>query len=284
MFGSTLEHMIRCYTKEFVPTGADIAKDGSMHSYWKQAHLLNLEQLQDFFSNVGDVQITTPIYPFKQYHFPEILIEVKKYLSPDDKNILIYANSLRDCELNMLFQYHKIANVKDIKKGMEIFCGDNAANIKGWNKDYQHWSDMQPWELREWFSLFYEGWVTEWIESQYQVSEDFLKIQNVDMLYHTKDTFLKVIKFCHLTNDKHVDNFVNEWFSKQNYILSEFNIIDQILDNTLSQKEFTWSPITIIGEAIIQRRFREKKYEIRCNDLNIFPTDSKSLYNLLEKC
>ena len=28
MFGSTIEHMIRCYTEEFVPTEAGVAEDG----------------------------------------------------------------------------------------------------------------------------------------------------------------------------------------------------------------------------------------------------------------
>lgn len=293
MFGSTIEHMIRCYTKEFVPTNAGVAEDGSMHTYFKQAHFgSELKQIQNFFSIAGglqsDLQITTPIYPFEQSHLPEILDEIKKYLTPADKNILIYAHSLQDCELNMLFQYHKIAKARDIRTGMrtgiEIFCGDNRVNITQWNKDYRHWTEMQIWELREWLSLFYEAWVNEWIQSQYQVPDDFLKIQNIEILHNTKDTFLKIAKFCNLHNDKPMDDFLEEWSNKQDYILSEFNTIAQILDNTLAQKEFTWAPITIIGEAIVQRRLREKNYEIRCNDLNIFPTNSESLYNLLYNC
>ena len=293
MFGSTIEHMIRCYTEEFVPTGAGVAEDGSMHTYFKQAHFgSDLKQLQSFFSIIGNeqsaFQITTPIYPLEECHLPEILDEIKKYLIPSDKNILIYANSLQDCELNMLFQYHKIAKARDartgMKTGIEIFCGNNQNDIAQWNKDYGHWTEMQTWELREWLSLFYEGWVAEWVESQYQAHDDFLKIKNTEILYNTKETFLKVAEFCNLHNDKPVDDFVQEWSSKQNYILSEFNTIAEILDNTLAQKEFTWNPINIIGEAIVQRRLREKNYEIRCNNLNTFPTDSESLYNLLYNC
>jgi len=59
--------------------------------------------------------ITTPIYPFKQLHLLEILEKYKQHTdisSTSDSYILLYANDTRAAELNMLFQYHKIANQK----------------------------------------------------------------------------------------------------------------------------------------------------------------------------
>ena len=279
MFGSTIEYVLRSFTKEYTPVTCSIVDDGSMHSFKKQFHPLSLDDL----GNSVYSDINTPIYPFKKSHLPEIIELFQKQVM-DKKSVLIYADSLQSAELNMLFQYYKIANGSRLKLGLDIFCGDNAQNIINWNKKYRHWSDMQYWELREWISLFYPQWVQEWIMSQHQVPNGFLKISNTDLLYNTKDRLIDIVNFTKLTISKQLDDFVTKWQQKQQYIVSEFDTLDQIMSNTLSQKDFSWCPLCIIGEAIIQQRLRAEKFEIRCDGLNTFPTDAKTLYSLLEKC
>jgi hypothetical protein len=280
MFGSTVEYVLRSFTKEHVPVeSAVINDDGSMHSFSKQFHPKSLDSLDKFV----DSDINTPIYPFKECHLPEILKFFQTRIG-NGKSILIYADSLRSAELNILFQYYKIAFGKHIKLGLEIFAGKNDHNIINWNPEYKNWIEMKPWEFREWFSLFYVSWVQEWIESPSQVSDTFLKIKNIDILYDTKNTFLKIINFCNLTVSKELDSFVDEWTDKQKYIVNEFDLLDKIMDHTVNNQEFNWKPISIVSEAIIQQRLRTKGYEIRCDGLNTFPVDSKTLYSLLEKC
>ena len=279
MFGSTIEHVLRSYTDEYTPIDAVILDDGSMHSYVKEFHPQSLNALQQFV----DADITTPIYPFKEGDLPTILKAFQTQIE-SGKSILMYADSLQSAELNLLFQYYKIVNGSKLKKSLDIICGDNAHNIINWNKNYQHWSQMQFWELREWLSLFYPHWVQEWIESQYQVSDIFLKIQNTELLYNTKDTLIDIINFVGLTINKSLDNFITEWQQKQQYIVAEFDTLDQIVFNTLAKKDYKWKPLCIVSEAIIQQRLRSKNFEIRCDGLNTFPTESKTLYSLLEKC
>jgi hypothetical protein len=143
---------------------------------------------------------------------------------------------------------------------------------------------MQPWELREWFSLFYVPWVQEWIESQHQVPDTFLKVHNTDMLYDTKNTCRRIFKFLNLTETGDLDSFVSDWTEKQQYIVDEFNLLDQICKHTVDNTDFTWHQVNIIAEAIVQQRLRTLGYEIRCDGLNTFPTDSKTLYSKLERC
>ena len=252
-----------------------------MHSYWKQAHIVDSKMLSDFVSNSQTCKITTPIYPFNQHRFSEILLEFA--LDASDHNILIYADSPGSAEINMLFQYYKISAGSNINQGLALFSGNNTHNIVNWNSTYTSWEQMQPWEWREWFSLFYLNWITEWQESVDQVPEYFLKIKNTDLLFDTEQTLINIIDFCNLTIKPGLDQFVNKWQSKQQYIVDEFQLLDQIIDSTITQQALTWQPISIVAEAVVQQRLRSKGYEIRCDGLNTFPTDSTTLYNLLEK-
>ena len=281
MFGSTIEYVLRSFTKEHSPIQAKILPDGSMHSYEKEKHIYNQDTLEDL-KNINLNSITTPMYPFPTHHLPEILNQFDLYLNNTSQSVLVHATDLRSAELNILFQYHKVC--VGAAKGLTIFCENNTHNIKNWNTAYQHWSEMQPWELREWFSLFYVEWVKEWIDSQYQVPDDFFKITNTDILYHTKLSLNKIINHCALTVANDLDRFVTEWQQAQQYVIDEFDLLDQIVDSTVNHIDFSWQPINVIAEAIVQQRLRTFGYEIRCDGLNIFPTNAKTLYNLLEKC
>lgn len=247
-----------------------------MHSFKKEFHPLNIESIVS--GTIAD--IATPIYPFEQNHFPEIVQQFQKN-NLLDLSVLIHADSLRAAELNILFQYHKIAN--GLEKGLGIFCHGNSHDIINWNSDYTHWTQMQPWELREWMSLFYVGWVQEWIDSQYQSPDSFIKISNTDLLYNTKNTLSNIIKLLGLTESGDLDSFVNVWTEKQQYIMDEFDLLDEICNNATSNSKFVWNRINVIAEAIVQQRLRALGYEIQCDGLNTFPTDAETLYKLLEK-
>lgn len=279
MFGSTLEYLLRAFTDKFEKIECDLGVDGSMHTYEKEFHPGRIDKI----ISLKSADIATPIYPFKDDHFPEVLRAFQD-CHPMESIILLHADSLRSAELNMLFQYHKVANGAYLQLGLEIFCGDNTGNIINWNKSYTHWSQMKPWEVREWLSLFYVSWVQEWIDSQHQVSDDVLKISNTDMLFNTKDTVERIFNFCGLTTVGNIDPFINKWAEKQQYIVDEFCLLDNICNNTVNNVAFEWSPINVIAEAIVQQRLRALGFEIRCDGLNTLPTDSKTLYDLLERC
>ena len=286
MFGSTVEYVIRNYTQGYFAVDAEIMPDGSMHSYNKQAHLLSTASIGEIFknsSNYNEHTITTPIYPFKEIGLSGILDEYKNYTKDVDKCILIYATDLRAAELNLLFMYYKIINRTAEPNGLGIICGDNQHNITNWNHKYTHWSEMKTWELREWISLFYTGWVQSWIDSQSQVGDNFLKIKNADLLYSTNDVFDQILNFTQIVKTKDFSEFVEQWQQAQKYIVDEFKLLDQIVDCAIANQALEWQPINIIAEAIVQQRLRAKGYEIRCDGLDKFPTDAIMFNTLLEK-
>lgn len=276
MFGSTIEYVLRNFTEEYTPIDGKILADGSMHSFKKEWHPGNLIDLKT--AQINENSICTPFYPFEHAHLQEILL--KYNLTNKDKCVLLYAVDLKSAELNILFQYYKIA----ANKGLGIFCGENLINIKKWNSDYTHWSDMTDWELREWFSVFYPTWVAEWINSPKVVPAHWKTISNSQLLNAPYETFCEIINFCSLTKKEGLNEFSAKWKTAQQYIVEEYNLLDLIIDETLQQNQFSWTNLNIISESILQQRLRSKGYEIMCNGLNTFPTNSKDLYNLLYKC
>ena len=283
MFGSTLEYVLRNYSNEYTSVDADVLPDGSMHGFKKECHPSSQLEIDLLLKSINNNSITVPTYPFQTLHLPEILEKYTEYINSTSKEILVHASNTRDAELNMLFQYYKIAT-GSLQKGLDIFCSGNEHNIVNWNTDYQHWSEMRPWEMREWISLFYVAWTKEWIESQNQVGADFYKVSNIEILENLPGIVRKILQHCDLTESSGLDDFAVHWRSKQQYIMDEFNLLDRVIECTINNVPLSWNPVNIIAEAIVQQRLRANGYEIRCDGLDVFPTDSTTLYNLLEKC
>lgn len=283
MFGSTIEFCIRNFSNEYQSKlnnelESYIRSDGTLHSVQKELHLTT-DKMYDIFAQYGSSsnKISTPIYPTENQHFSEIV----KYLYTNsdfslNKNVLLYADSLSAAELNLYFQYHKIvtgAPNTGLNMGLGIFFNHR--------KD---WKDLEHWELREWFSMFYTGFIQEWTESYQSVQKDFLTVSNVDFLYHTKQCLERIFEHCELTfNQKDIDNFVKIWQNKQQYIVNSENLCRDIIANTVDQNDFSWESTNIVQEAIVQKRLRDCGYELKCWNLNTFPNNTEQLYNLLEK-
>lgn len=276
MFGSTVEYVLSDFTCEMTPTHAKIKFDGSMHTFLKQNHPGSSGGL--VFSLR---EINTPLYPFTDLELPDILT---RYPSrAEDSHILLYAPSVDAAEQNMLFQYHKIS--VGSRYGLQIFYGrDTEAekNVRPWNQHYKSHSDMRPWEFREWFSLFYPGWIQAWQSSVDQVDHTWLKIPCSDVLNHTEHTFRKIIKFCKLTEKNGLAKFAAQWRKAQQYVIDEYDLINGIVASTVAAQPLQWRELNPIAEAIIQKKLRDLGWEIRCHDLDIFPRDSIQLYSLLE--
>jgi len=283
MFGSTVEALTRSFTSEFVgkSVSMDISIDGSMHIFSKQLHPLTRNEALSMLQ--FPVDICTPIYPMKDAKLNEIAAEL--LICDDDKLIVIHANSSSDAELNMLFQYHKIATGV-LNMSESILCGNNGHNIVNWNRNYTSWQEMQEWELREWMSIFYPQWILEWVDSKdVKFNCNPFLVSNIDILTNLENTFLKISEYLGLTviNKTELTQFCNKWTKAQQYIVDEYKSIELIVNNTLSNKDYDWPILNIIAESIIQKRLRDAGYELKCYNLNKFPTNSKTLANLLEK-
>lgn len=294
MFGSTIEFCIRNFSNEYQSKLENdlesyIRADGTLHSVTKELHLSS-DKMPDVLTQYDSSSnaISTPIYPTQRKHFPEIIKTL--YENSDfknNKNVLLFADTLSAAELNLYFQYYKIATGDQhtgLKMGIDIFFDNRSNSITKWNPDATNWRELETWQLREWFSIFYTNWIQEWTESRQHIKVDFLSLSNVDFLYHTKDCLTRIFEHCNLTfNEKNIDNFINIWQNKQQYIVDSENLCRDIIANTMLQEDFAWDSTNIVQEAIIQKRLRDCGYGLKCWNLNKFPTNTEQLYNLLEK-
>jgi hypothetical protein len=106
-----------------------------------------------------------------------------------------------------------------------------------------------------------------------------------DLLYDFNRTMNDIQKFCNLDFKKpphtlmsiHADNI-----SKQKY-LTQDQLCHQIVDTTMRQVEFDWKDrlLPLPSQAWIQWQFRNYGYEMKCHGLDIFPTSSVQLRELL---
>lgn len=279
MFGSTIEYTLRNYTNNFSHVGGKILPDGSMHSYNKLFHPQNETFLESKLTSPAENLITTPTYPYRKMHFDEILQKYKKLgYFKNSYNILLHAVTLSDCELNILFQYYKAA-FGSLNLGIEIFS--NPKTFKEWNSEYTSWKDLKRWEYREWFSIFYPTWTSEWRYSTELVDDSFLKINNKEFLTNPEIWTDKIINHCHLQKTGGFAEFFDEWKSKQQYIVDKFNTIETIIASVLSDTEYYWDELTVIEEAIVQQKLRANGYELMCDGLDNFPRDSGKLKKLI---
>ena len=284
-FGSMLEWGIRCYSSEYENPPMEVKSDGGMHKYRKIYHPCKYSELIDLNNITDPSYITTPIYPMTDCHSDRI---VEFFNSPkfhNDKRILIGIPDINVAELVILMHYYKISVGLELTLD-SIFNNDLAKkDITNWNLQYTHWNEMQRWELREWFSLFYSTWVDEWIDTKNYITDQWLVINPIDLVNNYDSTVKQAIEFCGLEYIKNAPatEISKLWCLKQQPYIDEYNNLDKIVDKTVENKLFKWKKLSIIHEAMIQKKLRDHGYELQCYNLNDFPCNSIDLYKLLDR-
>jgi len=269
-FGSTIEYSLRQFSNELCCVEADVLDDGSMHSFKKEFHSTSIV---DFLRNKDKIfEIATPVYPGYDCKSPSDTIELyKKEFDKLQKVLLIHLPTMHMSEQNQLFAYYKIPRLLD---------GVMKDKQTAWNPDYQSYKDMQIYELREALSFYIDQQVEHLTLKK---PDNWLCITTNDILYNFKNTIVTVIDYFGLTVDhsQNIDEFYLRWFQKQQYILNEFDTINNILDHLNTGSDMSWIQLSLMGEAIIQSRLRRQNIEIACYNLNQFPTDIRELKKVL---
>jgi len=163
--------------------------------------------------------------------------------------------------------------------------GDPIKNVKTIFPAYKehmdgYWKDIDAlWTIREWTSF----WLYDVMHDAYKHVNGHLNTQDL----YTKNVFPSLINRLGLTvtvDDATMKHNQSNWIAKQRYHNSQHRcdtwIKDILADNN------TASPCqTILDEAYVQHCLRKQGYEIQCDGLDVFPTNSKDLRELIyENC
>lgn len=254
-----------------------IRPDGSMHGFSKNLHVTNPGDLHSW----ADKKITTAIYPFEDQHLPDIIKMFAASIESwqTDHKILISAPDLRWAEINILFQYYKISLSNN--RGLTIFQGRDESVVQCWDESYRTWQDLKHWQWREWFSIFYPNCVQEWIDSPQHVDSRWLCVSNQSLLENTAASLETIARYCKVSLTRDITDFCQEYQACQKYIIDEYNVIQSILRAVIDRYDFSWEPLSIVGEAILQRQFRAQGYEWYCDGLDVLPCHSSKLREII---
>ena len=235
---------------------------------------------------------------------------VDEYINSAEDFLTVRYHIKRKENDNTLDRLHYISN--NFKKVIFMHCTEKSMvwNInnkidkiyaEGWLTHEKHsfkyldqWGigknidNMAIWEIREFLSFYLR---------EQHISESNLK--NVDQIRSTIDTvylipienlrdnFTKTIKnlldYCELPMVRdNFDHIHGQWIELQvhkdkDQLLK--NIIDSIANNT--HMDWSDNQLTLADTALVQYYLRELGKEIKCYDLNDFPTNSTALTELL---
>lgn len=159
------------------------------------------------------------------------------------------------------------------------------------NNLYSNWDippntkfkDINRWIQREFLSFYYftacES-LYEWdTEITSLVKHPNLHVVSVnDLLYNFEDTIVKLADFCEIehTNLPNVLKLHSRMISLQEHISKDV-ICHNIIDAFFNDSFYEFNSLSVVDEAWIQKKLRENGYEIQCDKLDIFPTNTLDL-------
>ena len=278
-YGTTVEAVLRSLTVELNDETVDLVptKTGSMHGIRRSHRVVStLESLSSLDTNAEIVEI--------HYPTPEvtdsILVDALERLSPKS-TIVLSPSDINTAELALLNVQHKLeGSVSGV-----IMVGAEC-HITRWGHSYESLSDMQHWELRELLSQYYSGVISGWM-SQAPLAVNTINVTMTEMLHETVSALKRIISFTGFTlsDEDRLRAFAEKWKKAQQYIIDEHALALNIVDRVIAgDTGFTWDTckLSLISEAIIQKRLRDAGYEIRCFGLDEFPNNTETLVSLLE--
>lgn len=197
------------------------------------------------------------------------------YLYPDKESVVLSLNN---------FTY-KIWN---------DWWGDSFSSAVDVNKIYDNWpvskdtpiSNIPNWIKREFLSFYLvPAWFAqvEWNHLDTWQHPKCCVVTVTQLLHDFENTIYRIQEHCKLQFKKEIADLAP--FHQQNLGLQKYinqdQICNQIISAVVDNQLFEWDEITLTSESWIQWQLRNLGYEVRCNELDTFPTNSVQLRELL---
>jgi hypothetical protein len=154
--------------------------------------------------------------------------------------------------------------------------------IQQWDPAVNLVTDLEPWEFREMLSLFYPGLHDDYLTVSLEDIPPSVLVINIDDILYGNVTKLVRKMFDHAKMPlreealTHIKQEHVKMLSLQKSIV-ELKIIKATVDACLSKQNISMQPISLAGEAIVQKRLRDHGIELRCYGLNDWPTKTGEL-------
>lgn len=281
-FGHTIEYSIKHFSQEHGPIENlnPLMSTGSMHNYLFENHVI--EYNESILKAIDRDRILSIVYPTHSIENYQLSTDnsfkyINSYLTNKDKVIFVYCKSLRSAELLTSMAYEKIDN-NTLMALIDLKCA------KAWDPEIKKVTDLEIWQLRELLSMQFNNKIDAFLDVDQHIKKHWFSVTPEEIIQDLSGFIDKAISYIGWSRNS-IDSsvFVSKWRAKQDKIIARQNVIDDIINNTLSDSEMVWDKLSLIDECHIQTRLLRQGYEIKCDGLNIFPTASKQLRNLLIK-
>jgi hypothetical protein len=149
-------------------------------------------------------------------------------------------------------------------------------------------SDVPVWIKRELLSFnLMPSWFdqVEWYHPATWSHDRCQLVLLNELLYDFKNTILKIQKAFNLEFKKSVDDMIpchNQMLSLQKWTTQDW-LCNKILQSIIHNQLFDWNDqeLPLVSQSWIQWQLRSLGYEIQCHGLDVFPTNTAQLRNLL---
>jgi uncharacterized protein (DUF736 family) len=281
-YGTYLEWALTTLATD-IPVVAPFNANGNSHKFRGNHAGSLVDPAWKKFANKEESFLFVRLHPKTQRHesldnnLNQILDVAEKivYLYPDPDSILLNVNNF----------YSKI---------WEDWWSEQLLDPVFANNLYSNWpiqkdisvEQIPVWIKREMLSFYLiPAWhaQVEWYHPDRWSHPRCQIVSTNKLLYDFDSTMQRLQEFCNLEFKKNISDLVpshNTMLSLQQYLFQDqlcHNIFNSILNNQL----FEWENIPLPSQGWLQWQLRKLGYEIRCNGLDMFPTNSVQLKKLL---
>ena len=257
---------------------------GNSHKF-NGRHLINMDGWRRY-CNLEQSQRFVRFHP-KTKSYEQLTINLDEVITTANQAIYIYPNK-ESVLLTINNYYSKIWNDWWVHQ----FTSEEI-NIE---KIYNNWPvvrsipiDQIPiWIRREFLSMYLmPAWQdqVEWNHMDYWSNPDCCIITVHNILYDFELTIKRISKFCNLNFLRPIEDLLPYHYEniKLQKFINQDLICNDILQATLGNENKVWESLPLTSEAWLQWQFRNLGYELKCYNLNTFPSNSEQLRELLYK-
>jgi len=250
-------------------------KDGSAHdriAIFTNNNITNLD-LENLLTDEGILQ----------FHYP----------NADDTHlcnelIKIFTNYKKYNIINIGFDFYSelwlINNIEDKRANSITRNKEFLTLLSSWGTPR-----YDTWQIRECLSCYFylfENQTSYWMRSTQDAMQMRPDVGFYLDLSELRDNFEETIKrlcdFCNIEySDSTIGYIKTQWILSQKHLYKD-SIVNSIINDIVNNKDFViTTPLSVIDEACVQHKLRERGIELKCYNLNEFPKTNAEFQELL---
>ncbi len=268
------DKFVRCHP--LIEQGIDIHEYQSTHSNF-DISLNDLKFLQTNFNKVLVIHPTVDTYLWMENNLLQKCTITENiydtWIEPYGHSKSIFSDSLGDKDVQ-----------SRIQEVISMELTDEHA--RQWGKE--RILDLDTWELRELISFYWFERINDslicWEELKTIFSTvKFVSLENLNQFPH--ETIKSCLSFFNIVdyNIQNLDSIVDIWYSKQIHCNKDRDV-NEVVESILQKKKLSWDEkhFNILEEALIQKKLSAAGLQLKCFDMNNFPTDTDSIWGFIE--